>query len=140
MLPSTPLALALFADAILAVSPAPVMAPGAAASPDRLSHHSPNQAARHDSRQEQQPPGAYTPLVTPAPSDDDAATLRDQGFRQETYYACRTAPSGKEHCGWHVPVLKAQHGSAAVPGRATDTGIVAGVVVGLAGVFAIAMM
>lgn len=118
-----------------------VVAPGVAAAPppaDR-NHYNVNQRA-------QQPSGPYTPLVTPAPSAvSDAQALKNQGFRQETFYTCMTAPSGREHCGWHTPVLKqAKQGSAAAavaaPGRATDTRLVVAVVVGLAGVFAVGMM
>ncbi|KAJ6787089.1 hypothetical protein PWT90_11014 [Aphanocladium album] len=115
-----------------------VVAPGVAAPPppEARNHFNVNQ------RDQQPTPGPYTPLVTPAPSSlpDDQA-LRNQGFRQETYYTCMTAPSGREHCGWHAPVLKQdKQGTAAVPGRTTDTGIVVAVLAGFAGVFAIGMM
>lgn len=121
-----------------------VVAPGVAAAPpppDDRKHYNINQRAQPP--REQPPPAPYTPLVTPAPSalpDDEA--LRNQGFRQETYYACVTAASGQTHCGWHTPVLKQDKkgSAAAVPGRATDPRIVAGVVVVLAGVFAVGMM
>ncbi|PHH72442.1 hypothetical protein CDD80_4545 [Ophiocordyceps camponoti-rufipedis] len=51
-----------------------------------------------------QPPPAYVPIVTPAPDQD--AILASQGYRQETFYACRTV-GDKEHCGWHVPIVRA---------------------------------
>lgn len=123
-----------------------VVAPGAAAAaPDADRNHYNN--AVHDNQQRaQQPSGPYTPLVTPAPSavSDDQA-LRDQGFRQETFYTCMTAPSGREHCGWHTPVLKqAKQGSAAAavmaPRQRTDVRIVVAAVVGLAGVFVVGLM
>ncbi|KAM3515068.1 hypothetical protein MY11210_001306 [Beauveria gryllotalpidicola] len=93
--------------------------------------------------QQQQPSGPYTPLVTPAPSalPDDQA-LANQGFRQETYYTCMTAPSGREHCGWHTPVLKQakQGGAVAAPAQATDARVVGVIVAALAGLFAVGMM
>ncbi|KAF4582271.1 hypothetical protein GQ602_006895 [Ophiocordyceps camponoti-floridani] len=51
-----------------------------------------------------QPPPAYLPVVTPAP--DQEAILASQGYRQETFYACRTV-GGSQHCGWHVPIVRA---------------------------------
>ncbi|EFY96539.1 hypothetical protein X797_008793 [Metarhizium robertsii] len=73
---------------------------------------------------------AYTPVVTPAPDQD--AVLASQGYRQVTYYTCNTV-GGNEHCGWHVPVVKAQ----GVRGDSATVWVVVGC---LAGVFALGLM
>ncbi|KHN94864.1 uncharacterized protein MAM_07283 [Metarhizium album ARSEF 1941] len=75
-------------------------------------------------------PPAYTPIVTPAPDQD--AALASQGYKQLTYYACNTV-AGSEHCGWHLPVVKAQ-------GVRRDSATVWLVVGCLAGVFALGLM
>ncbi|OAA34608.1 hypothetical protein NOR_08366 [Metarhizium rileyi] len=73
---------------------------------------------------------AYTPIVTPAP--DQEAVLASQGYKQETLYTCNTI-GGNEHCGWHIPIVKAQ-------GARRDSAIVWLVVGCLAGVFALGLM
>ncbi|EFY91162.1 hypothetical protein MAC_02833 [Metarhizium acridum CQMa 102] len=88
-------------------------------------------ARRLDRRDAPAPaPPAYTPIVTPAPDQD--AVLASQGYRQVTYYTCNTI-AGNEHCGWHVPVVKAQ-------GVRRDSATVWVVVGCLAGVFALGLM
>lgn len=77
-------------------------------------------------------PPAYTPIVTPPP-DQDAALAR-MGYRMTTFYACNTI-GGNEHCGWHVPVLKADG-----PTTRTDPRFVIAVVSCLAGLFAWGML
>ncbi|KAM3436682.1 hypothetical protein NHJ13734_004978 [Beauveria thailandica] len=117
-----------------------VAAAAAAAPPPPRQHYNANRNAQ---QQQQQPSGPYTPLVTPAPSAlPDDQVLANQGFRQETYYTCMTAPSGRQHCGWHTPVLKQakQGGAVAAPARATDARVVVVVVAALAGLFAVGMM
>ncbi|KAM3559885.1 hypothetical protein MY1884_003221 [Beauveria asiatica] len=111
--------------------------------PPPRQHYNANRDAQQQQQQQQQPSGPYTPLVTPAPSAlPDDQVLANQGFRQETYYTCMAAPSGRQHCGWHTPVLKqAKHGGAvAAPARATDARVVVVVVAALAGLFAVGMM
>ncbi|KAI5457465.1 hypothetical protein BGZ63DRAFT_428166 [Mariannaea sp. PMI_226] len=49
----------------------------------------------------------YKPIVTAAPSQDEA--LASLGYYQTTYYECRTR-GGKEHCGWHIPVMHMESG------------------------------
>ena len=68
---------------------------------------------------------AYTPIVTPAP--DQAEQLASLGYYQQTYYTCNTI-GGNEHCGWHIPVVKAAAGR--VGGR---VGVVLGVAAGVVG-------
>ncbi|CAM1509399.1 Fc.00g031380.m01.CDS01 [Cosmosporella sp. VM-42] len=68
---------------------------------------------------------AYTPIVTPAPDQDEQ--LASLGYYQQTYYTCNTI-GGNEHCGWHIPVVKAAAGR--VGGR---VGAVLGVAAGAAG-------
>ncbi|KAM0745296.1 hypothetical protein ACQRIT_000680 [Beauveria bassiana] len=119
-----------------------VAAAAAAPPPPPRQHYNANRDAQQQ-QQQQQPSGPYTPLVTPAPSAlPDDRVLANQGFRQETYYTCMTAPSGREHCGWHTPVLKQakQAGAVAAPGRATDARVVVVVIAALAGLFAVGMM
>lgn len=53
-------------------------------------------------RQEAVP--AYTPIVTPSPNQDEE--LASLGWRQTTFYECRTR-GGNEHCGWRTPVMRA---------------------------------
>ncbi|OAA56827.1 hypothetical protein ISF_07343 [Cordyceps fumosorosea ARSEF 2679] len=141
--------LLLHPAAVLAAKSLPVPLPTlpsvtAGAPPDHNHHQNANV-----NRREQQPSAPYTPLVTQAPSAvPDADVLQGQGFRQETYYTCITAPSGREHCGWHTPLLRLpdKEGSAAAvvaaPGghRATDTRVVVAAVAALAGLFAVGMM
>lgn len=129
-------------------------AAAAAAGPDTYNneYNFYNGQHSHDGRQQQEKqqvqadesqktaPGAYTPLVTPGPNDNDAQALQDQGFRQETYYTCLTRAGGQEHCGWHVPIVKANAAPAAVPGSATDGRIVMAALGGLAGLFVVGMM
>ncbi|KAK2599020.1 hypothetical protein QQS21_005486 [Conoideocrella luteorostrata] len=83
-------------------------------------------------KRDQPPPTVpeYTPVVTPPPNQD--AALASMGYKQLTYYTCNTV-GGNEHCGWHVPIVKAQ-------GVKRDSGTVWIVVVSLAGVFALALM
>lgn len=66
---------------------------------------------------------AYTPIVTPAP--DQAEKLASLGYYQTTYYACNVI-GGKEHCGWHIPIMKA--GAARIGER---TEVLLGLVLGL---------
>jgi hypothetical protein len=88
---------------------------------------------RNNVDKEQQPP-AYTPAVSPRP--DDEAALLSKGLRQTTYYECRTAASGREHCGWHVPIVQA----AATARKTTETSVVVAVVFCIAGAFVAGMM
>ena len=74
----------------------------------------------------------YTPVVTPGPDQD--AALASKGYRQITFYSCKTR-DGSEQCGWHVPIMKAEGG---VVRRNSGTVILA--VVCLAGVFALGLM
>ncbi|EGX87688.1 hypothetical protein CCM_09649 [Cordyceps militaris CM01] len=129
--------------ALLLVVVHPVIASSAAPLPT-LHNVAPPDRDRLLNQRAQEPSGPYTPLVTPAPSavPDDVA-LQNQGFRQETYYTCMTAASGREHCGWHTPLLKQPKqgsGVAAAPGPPTDTRVVVAVVAALAGLFAVGMM
>ncbi|KYK54038.1 hypothetical protein DCS_05992 [Drechmeria coniospora] len=78
----------------------------------------------------------YTPIVTPSP--DQSAILAAYSFRQETYYECRTR-DGAEHCGWHIPLVKAEAGGPGL-GTVASTGAVVAAVLCLAAVFAVAMM
>lgn len=89
-------------------------------------------AVHKEPRQEegQQPP-AYTPIVTPAPDSD--AILSKMGFYQTTFYACNTYPSGQEHCGWQIPVVKAD-------GAKTQIEVVVMVITCFAGLFAMGLM
>ncbi|KAM3444172.1 hypothetical protein MY4824_000061 [Beauveria thailandica] len=138
-------------SSVSAASPPPAPLPtlhnvvvaAAAAAPPPRQHYNANRDAQQQQQQQQQPSGPYTPLVTPAPSAlPDDQVLANQGFRQETYYTCMTAPSGRQHCGWHTPVLKQakQGGAVAAPARATDARVVVVVVAALAGLFAVGMM
>ncbi|KAM3452249.1 hypothetical protein MY3296_004687 [Beauveria thailandica] len=126
------------------VAAAAAAAAGAPPPPPPRQHYNANRnAQQQQQQQQQQPSGPYTPLVTPAPSAlPDDQVLANQGFRQETYYTCMTAPSGRQHCGWHTPVLKQakQGGAVAAPARATDARVVVVVVAALAGLFAVGMM
>ncbi|TFB07538.1 hypothetical protein CCMA1212_001313 [Trichoderma ghanense] len=70
----------------------------------------------------------YKPIVTPPPDQD--AQLAKMGYSMTTFYTCDTV-GGKEHCGWHVPVLKAD-----APTRKTDVRVVLAVVSCLAGILA----
>ncbi|KAG5983863.1 hypothetical protein E4U55_006926 [Claviceps digitariae] len=72
----------------------------------------------------------YEPLVTPPPSQD--AALATLGYKQMTYYTCNTR-GAREHCGWHVPIVRAQ-------GVRRDSGTVWIVVVCVAGVFALGLV
>ncbi|QUC23432.1 uncharacterized protein UV8b_07673 [Ustilaginoidea virens] len=76
------------------------------------------------------PAPGYTPVATPPPGQD--AALASLGYKQETYYTCNSV-GGREHCGWHVPIVKAQ-------GVRRDSGTVVAVVACLAGVFALGLM
>lgn len=88
-------------------------------------------------------PPPYAPVVTPPPDQD--ARLAGQGYRQDTYYTCRTV-AGSAHCGWHVPLVRvpeADGGASALQslgGAAAGTGAVAAAVACLAGVFALGLM
>ncbi|KAK1247569.1 hypothetical protein MKX07_002478 [Trichoderma sp. CBMAI-0711] len=70
----------------------------------------------------------YKPIVTPPPDQD--AQLAKMGYSMTTFYTCDTV-GGQEHCGWHVPVLKAD-----APTRKTDVRVVLAVVSCLAGILA----
>ncbi|XWX01559.1 hypothetical protein V2A60_009587 [Cordyceps javanica] len=132
-------------------APLPTLAQPHPQRPDDDGHHhhyNVNQRAR---QQPSAPPYTTAPLVTPAPSaaPDEQQRLQDQGFRQETYYTCITAPSGREHCGWHTPLVRQpKHGSGASPvlavprpgRRVTDARLVLAVVAALAGVFVVGLM
>lgn len=52
------------------------------------------------------------------------------GYSMTTFYTCDTI-GGQEHCGWHVPVLKAD-----APTTRTDVRVVLAVVSCLAGILA----
>lgn len=54
--------------------------------------------------QNEENPAPYEPRVTAPPEQD--AELASMGYYLTTYYECRTR-GGNEHCGWHVPVMKA---------------------------------
>jgi len=83
-------------------------------------------------------PPPYRPIVTPPP--DQAERLASMGYRQETFYTCNTI-GGKEHCGWHNPIVAAADAAPARRGgRAAGTGAVVAAVGCLAGVFALGMM
>ncbi|KAG5980488.1 hypothetical protein E4U43_006739 [Claviceps pusilla] len=73
---------------------------------------------------------SYNPIVTPPPSQD--AALATLGYKQMTYYTCNTI-GAREHCGWHVPIVRAQ-------GVRRDSGTVWIIVVCVAGVFALALV
>ncbi|KAL7805731.1 hypothetical protein V8C26DRAFT_424535 [Trichoderma gracile] len=70
----------------------------------------------------------YKPIVTPPPDQDEQ--LAKMGYSMTTFYTCDTV-GGQEHCGWHVPVLKAD-----APTRKTDVRVVLAVVSCLAGILA----
>ncbi|KAF4980461.1 hypothetical protein FZEAL_3534 [Fusarium zealandicum] len=65
------------------------------------------------------------PRVTAAPTQEEA--LASLGWRQTTYYECRTR-DGRERCGWHIPVMKA---GAAGRGGGKVGVVAAGVVMGV---------
>lgn len=73
-------------------------------------------------------PPPYEPIVTPPPDQD--AGLAKMGYSMTTFYTCDTI-GGQEHCGWHVPVLKADG-----PTTRTDVRVVLAVVSCLAGILA----
>ncbi|KAF4468305.1 hypothetical protein FALBO_4817 [Fusarium albosuccineum] len=64
-------------------------------------------------------PPPFNPPVTAAPTQEEA--LASLGWKQTTYYECRTR-GGQEHCGWHIPVYKAE-----AAGRGAELGVVVGV-------------
>ncbi|KAK7402440.1 hypothetical protein QQX98_011801 [Neonectria punicea] len=68
---------------------------------DPTIQHSANLQPRQSNPEDDPPP--YEAIVTAAPTQDEA--LASLGYYQTTYYECRTR-GGKEHCGWHIPVLK----------------------------------
>lgn len=72
-------------------------------------------------------PSVFNPPVTAAP--DQAEKLASMGWRQTTYYECKTR-DGQERCGWHIPVYKA----AAEGRRGEIVGwkVVVGIALGLA--------
>ncbi|KAH7165390.1 hypothetical protein EDB81DRAFT_877779 [Dactylonectria macrodidyma] len=72
---------------------------------------------RQSSPDEDNPP-SYVPIVTAAPTQDEA--LASLGWVQTTYYECRTR-DGTEHCGWHIPVAK--KGSAGATNRGSAWGV-----------------
>ncbi|KAM0248854.1 hypothetical protein ACHAQJ_009286 [Trichoderma viride] len=74
------------------------------------------------------PPPPYDPIVTPPPDQD--AAMAKMGYSMTTFYSCDTI-GGQEHCGWHVPVLKADG-----PTTRTDVRVVLTVVSFLAGILA----
>ncbi|KAL5092930.1 hypothetical protein Trisim1_000661 [Trichoderma cf. simile WF8] len=74
------------------------------------------------------PPPPYKPIVTPPPDQD--SKLAKMGYSMTTFYTCDTI-GGQEHCGWHVPVLKAD-----APTTRTDVRVVLAVVSCLAGILA----
>ncbi|KAK5992163.1 hypothetical protein PT974_05563 [Cladobotryum mycophilum] len=76
---------------------------------------------------QQQTPPPYTPAVTPPPDQD--SRLSAMGYRLTTYYECNTV-AGQEHCGWHVPVVKAE-----APMAKTDIRLVLAVISCIAGMF-----
>jgi hypothetical protein len=98
-----------------------------------LSHSLPDTTSMPDSllqeRQERNNanPSVFNPPVTAAP--DQAEKLASMGWRQTTYYECKTR-DGKERCGWHIPVYKA----AAQGRRGEIVGwkVVVGIALGLA--------
>ncbi|GKU03706.1 unnamed protein product [Fusarium langsethiae] len=98
-----------------------------------LSHSLPDTTSMPDSllqeRQERNNanPSVFNPPVTAAP--DQAEKLASMGWRQTTYYECKTR-DGKERCGWHIPVYKA----AAEGRRGEIVGwkVVVGIALGLA--------
>ncbi|PNP56381.1 hypothetical protein THARTR1_03537 [Trichoderma harzianum] len=73
-------------------------------------------------------PPPYTPIVTPPPDQD--SQLAKMGYSMTTFYTCDIV-GGQEHCGWHVPVLKAD-----APTTRTDVRVVLAVVSCLAGILA----
>ncbi|KAK0762747.1 hypothetical protein N5P37_005565 [Trichoderma harzianum] len=73
-------------------------------------------------------PPPYKPIVTPPPDQD--SQLAKMGYSMTTFYTCDTI-GGQEHCGWHVPVLKAD-----APTTRTDVRVVLAVVSCLAGILA----
>ncbi|KAL7794919.1 hypothetical protein V8C43DRAFT_304896 [Trichoderma afarasin] len=73
-------------------------------------------------------PPPYKPIVTPPPDQD--SKLAKMGYSMTTFYTCDTI-GGQEHCGWHVPVLKAD-----APTTRTDVRVVLAVVSCLAGILA----
>ncbi|QPC60554.1 hypothetical protein HYE67_002785 [Fusarium culmorum] len=97
-----------------------------------LSHALPDTTSMPDSLEERQErnnanPSVFNPPVTAAP--DQAEKLESMGWRQTTYYECRTR-GGQERCGWHIPVYKA----AAEGRRGEIVGwkVVVGIALGLA--------
>jgi hypothetical protein len=56
--------------------------------------------------------------------------MAKMGYSMTTFYTCDTI-GGQEHCGWHVPVLKADG-----PTTRTDVRVVLTVVSFLAGILA----
>jgi hypothetical protein len=97
-----------------------------------LSHSLPDTTSMPDSLEERQErnnanPSVFNPPVTAAP--DQAEKLASMGWRQTTYYECKTR-DGKERCGWHIPVYKA----AAQGRRGEIVGwkVVVGIALGLA--------
>lgn len=104
---------------------------GSQALNDGTTHNNDNRASSDtSSNKEPSSPPEYVPLVTPAPDQD--AALASKGFRQVTFYTCNTV-AGQQHCGWHVPIVKAQ-------GIKRDSGTVFLAVAVLAGVFAMGLM
>ncbi|KAJ6437253.1 acyl-CoA dehydrogenase family protein [Purpureocillium lavendulum] len=82
-------------------------------------------------------PPPYRPIVTPPP--DQADRLASMGYRQETFYTCNTI-GGREHCGWHNPIVAAADAAPGRRTRAAGSGAVVAAVGCLAGVFALGMM
>lgn len=68
-------------------------------------------------------PPPYVPIVTAAPTQDEA--LASLGWVQTTYYECHTR-GGQEHCGWHIPVMKKESAGAARRGGAWGAAVAAG--------------
>ncbi|KAL7933095.1 hypothetical protein V8C35DRAFT_304908 [Trichoderma chlorosporum] len=113
-------------------SAVPGASTAASTAPERLPQHliqledvgiDPGSAASSPS-----PTSPYKPIVTPPPDQD--AQLANMGYSMTTFYTCDTI-GGQEHCGWHVPVLKADG-----PTTRTDVRVVLAVVSCLAGILA----
>ncbi|KAL7904925.1 hypothetical protein GGI35DRAFT_484132 [Trichoderma velutinum] len=111
-------------------SAAPGASPATSTAPDRIPQHliqledagiDPESAAASL-------PPPYKPIVTPPPDQD--SQLAKMGYSMTTFYTCDTI-GGQEHCGWHVPVLKAD-----APTTRTDVRVVLAVVSCLAGILA----